>query len=87
MSLNLTSTEVMLKGLKKENLEYLKTNFVVRKMKKRGRSVFATKAFKKGDYIMEYKGLCKNIQKTSFFLHRNYMIRMVNYHIVWNSTF
>ena len=59
MSKYLTSIEVMLQGLRNENKEYLNQSFLIKKMPGRGRSVFTTRTFKKGNFVMEYKGTCK----------------------------
>lgn len=50
----------MIRGLKDENNEYLQQTFLVKQVSQRGRSVFSKKkTFKKGDYVIEYKGTCK----------------------------
>ena len=59
MSEFLTATEKMLAGLRAEDNKYLTRNFFVKTVAHRGRSVFAKKAFKKDDFMMEYKGICK----------------------------
>lgn len=66
MSQYLTATEIMLKGLLTEDKEYLNKNFVVKNINKRGRSVFTKRTFKKGDYVMEYKGSCVKYSVNKF---------------------
>lgn len=58
--------EIMLKGLQSENKEYLINSFFVKKVSGRGRSVFTKMFFKKGDYVIEYKGICKEYDKNEF---------------------
>ncbi|XP_052103267.1 uncharacterized protein LOC127736722 [Mytilus californianus] len=61
-----TAAECMLAGLNMEDKEFINSNFYVKKVRKRGRSVFAKRAFKKGDYVMEYKGICKMYTEKEF---------------------
>lgn len=56
----------MIRGLKDENNEYLQQTFLVKQVSQRGRSVFSKTTFKKGDYVIEYKGTCKEYDEHEF---------------------
>lgn len=43
----LSASEIMIRGLKDENNEYLQQTFLVKQVSQRGRSVFSKKTFKK----------------------------------------
>lgn len=65
-AMELTACEKMIFGMQTENENTLLSKFTVREIKGRGRSVFARKKFKKGEYVIEYKGVCTKFDPNAY---------------------
>jgi SET domain-containing protein len=64
--MELMAAEKMILGMMSADEHSIKSNFLVKEVKDRGRSVFARKQFKKGDFVIEYKGVCTKFDQGDY---------------------